>query len=83
MSFDLSLLALLAEPFHPDDIEWRISQSDVEWCRIVPYLTSRAVMARLDAVCGPENWCNTPCSLHEMRFNVNAVQVGISIRIND
>lgn len=76
-------LKLLAEPFHPNDIEWRVATAELEWVRIVPYLTARAVMERLDSVCGPENWCTTPLSIHEMRVNVNAVQVGISIRIGD
>lgn len=76
------ILKDLSEPFHPNDIEWRVSQAEVDWCRIVPYLTARAVMARLDAVCGPENWHNTPLATHEMRVNVLAIQVGISIRIN-
>lgn len=75
-------LELLSEPFHPNDLEWRVQKAEVDWCRVFPYLTARAVMARLDAVVGPENWCNTPLAAHEMRVNVMAVQVGISIRIN-
>ena len=76
-------LKLLAEPFHPNDLEWRVATAELEWCRIVPYLTARAVMERLDQVCGPENWCTTQLSISEMRVNVNAIQVGISIRIGD
>lgn len=76
-------LRKLADPFHPNDIEWRVARAEIDWCRIVPYLTARAVMERLDSVCGPENWCTTPLSIHEMRVNVNAIQVGVSIRIDD
>lgn len=80
-------LKLLAEPFHPDDIEWRVSRAGVKsgaiWCNVLAYITARAIANRLDEVCGPGNWCNTPLSVHEMRVNVVAVQVGISIRIGD
>lgn len=76
-------LSKLAEPFHPNDLEWRVLKADLDWCRITPYLTARAVMERLDQVCGPANWCTTPLSISEMRVNVNAIQVGISIRIGD
>lgn len=81
-------LSKLGEPFHPNDIEWRVSRSGYKsaggiFCFVLAYITARAIMNRLDEVCGPENWCNTPMSVHELRVNVNAIQVGISIRINN
>lgn len=53
-------LKKLAEPFPADDVEWRIQSSGLSggtpWARVLAYVTARAIMARLDEVCGPENW---------------------------
>lgn len=53
-------LKLLAEPFPASDIEWRIGQCGKGhkgiWAKCLAYITARAVMDRLDAVCGPEGW---------------------------
>jgi len=51
----------LSAPFHPNDIEWRISRCGVGaggkvWARCLAYVNARAVMARLDEVCGPGGW---------------------------
>lgn len=51
----------LKEPFPADSIEWRVqssgwSVSGKPWCKVLAYLTSRAVMDRLDEVCGPTGW---------------------------
>jgi hypothetical protein len=77
MSGDLSLLG---KPFAPEDIEWRIQSSGIKngkpWAMVLAYVTSRAIMNRLDEVCGPENWCN--------RFETGpggGVLCGISIRV--
>lgn len=55
-------LTKLAVPFAPEDIEWRVQQSstaaDKPWAMVLAYVTNRAVMERLDDVCGPENWSN-------------------------
>ena len=71
----------LASPFDAADIAWRVQSCGVKegrvWARIVPYVTCRAIMDRLDAVCGPGNWKN--------RFERSAdggVLCGIEIRIN-
>jgi len=52
----------LSNPFPADDIEWRVQRSGMKngkpWAMVLAYVTSRATMDRLDAVCGPENWCN-------------------------
>jgi hypothetical protein len=52
----------LREPFHPSELEWRVQSSGTKdgrpWARVLVYVTNRAIMARLDAVCGPEHWRN-------------------------
>lgn len=52
----------LANPFAPEDIEWRMQQSGTNkkgpWGKCLAYVTNRAIMDRLDAVCGPEGWKN-------------------------
>lgn len=53
-------LKKLSEPFPVEEIEWRISQCGVNnkgtWARCLAYINARAVMNRLDEVCGPGNW---------------------------
>lgn len=55
-------LKLLAAPFSPDDLEWRVGRIGQSgkgpWAHVLAYQTSRAVMDRFDEVCGPENWSN-------------------------
>jgi hypothetical protein len=55
-------LKLLKEPFKESDIEWRIQRSGIKdgtpWAMVLAYVTNRAIMDRLDEVCGPENWRN-------------------------
>lgn len=75
-------LEQLAAPFPPSDIEWRIQSSgkkgDRVWARVLAYITSRAVMQRLDDVCGAGNWRN------EFRYEQGgAVLCGLSIRVGD
>ncbi len=79
-------LSDLATPFPPEDIEWRVARAGQGgggiFCMVLAYITARAVMSRLDAVCGPQNW-----KLEEPRIiEVNgksAFACGLSIRIND
>jgi len=56
------ILEELKHPFPPADIEWRVQQSGEKngkpWAMVLAYVTNRAIMDRLDAVCGPENWEN-------------------------
>lgn len=56
---DLSKLKI---PFPADDIEWRLQQCGSNakgiWGKCLAYVTNRAIMNRLDEVCGPENWKN-------------------------
>jgi hypothetical protein len=75
-------LRRLADEFPAEDIEWRIQQSGMKngkpWAKILAYITNRAIMDRLDAVCGPENWRN------EFSFApFEGFMCGISIRIGE
>lgn len=80
-------LGRLSEPFDAEDIEWRVSRSGTGkkgvYCHCLAYITARAIQARLDEVCGPENWHTTPMETFEMRPGKLAVQVGIAIRIGE
>jgi len=78
-------LLKLQDKFAPQDIEWRLgrvgmTKSGKLYGTALAYITNRAIMHRLDMVCGPENWRN------EFReWNVGAkrgVLCGLSIRIN-
>jgi len=56
-------LVRLKEPFPSEDIEFRIQSSGKKksgeiWAKVLAYVTNRAIMDRLDDVCGPENWQN-------------------------
>lgn len=50
----------LSKPFPASAIEWRIQSSGIKdgkpWAIVLPYVTSRAIMNRLDAVVGPDRW---------------------------
>jgi hypothetical protein len=75
-------LSKLADPFPPTDIEWRIGRSGVKdgktWATCLAYITSRAIMQRLDDVCGPENWKN---EFKEWGTGSPGVLCGISILV--
>lgn len=53
-------LERLSEPFPPEDVEWRVGQAGSNsrgiWCKVLAYLTNRAIMNRLDEVFGPMGW---------------------------
>lgn len=57
------LCAKLAEPFPPEELEWRLAQAGMKgdkiWARALTYITSRALMDRFDNVFGPGNWQST------------------------
>ncbi len=50
----------LARPFGADEIEWRVGRCGKSdkgiWALLLPYVDSRAIQRRLDAVLGPEGW---------------------------
>lgn len=69
----------LAEPFPPEDIEWRIKQGGKSnnglWAMVLAYVTNRAIQERLDEVVGAGNWKN-----QYMPGPDGGVMCGISIR---
>lgn len=74
-------LKKLSAKFPEQEIEWRVQQCGTgkkgPWALIIPYITSRAIMSRLDDVVGPGNWKNeytsSPCG--------KGYLCGISIKI--
>lgn len=50
----------LAEPFKPDEIEWRVGSTNKDKTKgiALAYVTNRAIMNRLDSVVGAFNWQN-------------------------
>jgi len=97
-------LARLAEPFSDEDIEWRVSQSGLGrstssnsgrnpkgiYCKVLAYVTARAIQKRLDDVCGPENWRTEQPVLLDLKLfdkegkpvSKSAFAIGLSIRID-
>jgi len=54
-------LKKLCDPFKEEDVEWRLAQCGKKgngqvWAMCLAYIQARAIMNRLDSVCGPENW---------------------------
>lgn len=72
----------LDEPFHSDDIEWRIQQAGKTnngiWAKVLAYVTNRAIMKRLDEVCGKAGWRNDYRDIP----NNGGVECGISIKVD-
>ncbi|MGF9913717.1 Rad52/Rad22 family DNA repair protein [Paenibacillus ehimensis] len=54
------IMKKLQEPFHPDDIEWRVGATSGDKTKgiALAYVTNRAIQNRLDEVVGPFNWQN-------------------------
>lgn len=79
-------LRRLAEPFPADDVEWRVSRAGMGrsgiYCKVLAYITARAIQARLDDVCGPENWVNEPPRYNELRPGIVSIACGITIRLD-
>ncbi|WP_426607477.1 Rad52/Rad22 family DNA repair protein [Pantoea anthophila] len=76
-------LSRLDEPFPPEDIEWRVQQCGIAgsgkaWAMVLAYVTNRAIMKRLDDVCGKANWKN-----EFLPGPDGGVMCGISIRVGD
>ncbi|KKK67355.1 hypothetical protein LCGC14_2954890, partial [marine sediment metagenome] len=73
-------LEALAAPFPPEDIEWRVghSNADKTSALALAYVTNRAVMERLDKVCGAANWRN-----EYEPWRDKGILCGVSIRIAD
>ena len=80
MTMDLSKLK---DCFEPNDIEWRLQQCGKTkegkiWGMALAYVTNRAIMNRLDEVCGPENWKNEYTPAPD-----GGILCGISIKVGD
>jgi hypothetical protein len=79
-------LERLKEKFDAADIEWRISRAGYThdgklYGTVLAYITNRAIMNRLDEVCGPANWRN---EFREWQVGGrHGVLCGLSIRIGD
>ncbi len=84
MALTNETLVKLAAPFDDADLEWRIMQAGKNakglWAKCVAYVTNRAIMQRLDDVCGPANWRNE-CP-KEWAMGSPGVLAGISIKID-
>jgi len=75
-------LTELSNNFPASDVEWRVQSSGKKgekvWAMVLAYITNRAIMERLDMVCGAENWKN------EFKESpAGGVLCGISIKCND
>lgn len=77
------LMDKLSAKFDPQDIEWRVQSAGMSnngkpWAMVIPYVTNRAIMQRLDDVV-PGAWRDeykpTPCNTGYL--------CGISIKIGD
>ena len=76
-------LSRLKDCFESNDIEWRLQQCGKTkegkiWGMALAYVTNRAIMNRLDEVCGPENWKNEFKAAPD-----GGILCGISIKIGD
>lgn len=77
-------LDLLDAPFPAEDIEWRVQQCGISaksgpWAMVLCYVTNRAIMKRLDEVCGKAGWRNEYRDIP----NNGGVECGISIKFKD
>lgn len=73
----------LDEPFPSSDIEWRVQSCGVTnngkpWAMVLAYVTNRAIMKRLDDVCGKAFWRNEFQPAPD-----SGVMCGISIKVED
>ncbi len=72
----------LDEPFSPEDIEWRVQQCGIAssgpWAMVLCYVTNRAIMKRLDEICGKAGWRN-----EFQKAPDTGVMCGISIKVGD
>ena len=71
-------LSRLSDFFPEGDLKWKPIglSSDRSKARVTPFLSNRAIMDRLDRVCGPENWRN-----EYQAGPAGGVLCGLSIRV--
>ena len=74
----------LAQPFSPEDLDWRVQVTNKEKTKgmAVPFVTSRAIQDRLDNVVGAENWRNE-FQVWQESGNVRAQLCGLSIYLEE
>ena len=75
-------LSQLGKPFDLSDLEWRVMRSGDHkdkgiWAMVTVYVTARAVMGRLDDVCGPGRWQNAYKGIDD------SLSCGIGIKVGD
>jgi len=80
MSDDRSLWEQLRAPFNPDDLDWKVQSVSFAKRKalVLTYMTTRAIMDRLDDVIGPPNWRD-----EYTRAPEGGILCGISIRVGD
>jgi len=76
-------LTKLKDCFEEKDIEWRVQQAGTNrngqpYAMVLAYVTNRAIMNRLDEVCGAENWKNEFKNAPD-----GGILCGISIKCGD
>lgn len=76
----MELIEKLQKPFMPEEIEWRAGATNADKTKALAlaYITSRAVMNRLDETVGIENWKDT----YEKGPD-GGVLCGLSIRVGN
>jgi hypothetical protein len=80
-------LKLLSAPFPENEIEWRIGSCGKKkngdlWATCLAYVQARAIMNRLDEVCGPENWKPEYQFISKMDGMKPGILCGLSIRVD-
>jgi len=76
----------LRDPFPDKDLEWKVQsagwdQNGNPWARIVPFVTARAIMDRLDEVVGPDRWTDSYKQWQQSKHGEPAVLCGLSILV--
>ena len=86
---ELDKKRMLAEPFKPSEVEWRLQASGKTsdgslWALAIPYLNSRDIMSRLDEVFGIGGWKNEYTSVPEgVVQNAGGVICELSVKFED
>ena len=75
-------LSKLAAPFNPDQIDWRVGSTTADKSRgmALAYIDSRAVMERLDEVCGIDGW---QCEYSGIGADKTCCRIGIRCKAPD
>ena len=72
----------LSAPFLPSEVYWRVQRvgvtSNGQWAMVLPYVTARAIMNRLDDVFGVNNWRDT-----YREYKTDGVLCTLCVRIGD